>query len=116
LVIALKVVAFEKLTTGIQLVITKFNELSWGWVSDSGGIRTSGLPFQSDRSKQANDTTHPPTAASYADILHQCQKPGLLPIVQAVTLDFSLITPETQVLLRMVQDMSMYKFSFIIMW
>jgi hypothetical protein len=61
----LKVVAFEKLTTGIQLVITKFNELSWGWVSDSGGIRTSGLPFQNDRSKQANDTTHPPTVASY---------------------------------------------------
>jgi hypothetical protein len=61
----LKVVAFEKLTTGIQLVITKFNELLWGWVSDSGGIRTSGLPFQGDRSKQANDTTHPPTAASY---------------------------------------------------
>ncbi len=29
-VTALKVVAFEKLTTGIQLVITKFNELSWG--------------------------------------------------------------------------------------
>jgi len=45
----LNVVAFEKLTTGIQVVIRKFNELSWGWVSDSGGIRTSALPFQGDR-------------------------------------------------------------------
>jgi len=49
LVTDLKVVAFEKLTTGIQLVITKFNELLWGWVSDSGGIRTSGLLFQGER-------------------------------------------------------------------
>ena len=40
-----------------------------------------------------------------ADILHPYQKPGFLPIAQAGTLNFSLINPGSQVLLRMMQDM-----------
>jgi len=46
-----------------------------------------------------------------ADILHQCQKLGFLTIAKAETLDFSLRTPGSQVLLRMVQDMRLATFA-----
>jgi hypothetical protein len=37
-------------------------------------------------------------------ILHQHQKPGFLQLLQPESLDFSLINPVFQVLLRKVQD------------
>jgi hypothetical protein len=48
------------------------------------------------------------TSTKITDILHQCQKPGFLPIAQAQTFDFSLRNPVSQVLLRMVQDLRLF--------
>jgi hypothetical protein len=42
-------------------------------------------------------------------ILHQRQKPGFLRLLQPESPDYSLINPFFQVLLRMVQDVSLLK-------
>jgi hypothetical protein len=45
----IKLVASEKLATGTYRITAKFNQQSWGWASDSGGIRALFYLFKGDR-------------------------------------------------------------------
>jgi hypothetical protein len=59
----IKLIASEKLATGTYRITAKFNQQSWGWASDSGGIRASLLFFFWRSPTKANDKAYPPTAA-----------------------------------------------------
>jgi hypothetical protein len=64
------------------------------------------LTFSGQYNLTKSNNTRKSRRNNYTHFLHQRQKPGFLRLLQPESLDYSLINPFFQVLLRMVQDVS----------